>query len=186
MNSSDMVAKAAVRDVAGAFEVFEVVAHAAPMTPPHVSPWSAVLYLVEGRITAFVDGASYDVRPGGVVVFPAGTPSAFDVVGESARIVGTTSGDGAGRFFADYASTVSADQPVADPTATIVAVAGATASRSPRRSRSDGAGREWPSSTDIAYRGTVSEVTVEGRRHLPGRDLGVRELTAPVRRPAIR
>src|SRR4029450_1777473 len=82
MIDGDHVAKAVVQDADGAFEVFEVVAPAAPMAPPHVSPWSGVLYLIEGRITALVDGTSYDVEPGGVVVFPAGTPSSFEVAGD--------------------------------------------------------------------------------------------------------
>ena len=112
MIDGDHVAKAAVRDTDGAFEVFEVVASAAPMAPPHVSPWTGVLFLLEGRVTAHVDGMSYDVEPGGLVVFPAGAPSTFGVVGESARFVAITSGDGAGRFFADFASSVPADQPV--------------------------------------------------------------------------
>ena len=122
MIDGDHVAKAAVQDADGAFEVFEVVAHAAPMAPPHVSPWSGVLYLLEGRVTALVDGTSYDVEPGGLVVFPAGTPCTFEVVGEAARILGVTSGDGAGRFFADFAGSVPADAPVEDSMAAILAV----------------------------------------------------------------
>ena len=112
MVDGDHVAKAAVRDTEGAFEVFEVVAPAAPMAPPHVSPWSAVLFLLEGRVTALVGDTTYAVEPGGVVVFPAGTPSSFEVVGESARFVGVTSGDRAGRFFADFAACVPPDRPV--------------------------------------------------------------------------
>jgi quercetin dioxygenase-like cupin family protein len=122
MIDGDHVAKAAVADAAGAFEVFEVIAPAAPMAPPHVSPWTGVLYLVEGRVTAFVDGTSYDVEPGGVVVFPAGTPSTFEVIGTSARFLAITSGTGAGQFFADFASTVPADQPAQDSMAAILAV----------------------------------------------------------------
>ena len=75
MIDGDHVAKAAVRDACGAFEVFETIAPAAPMSPPHVSPWTTVLFLLEGRITALVDGTSYDVEPGGLVVAPAGTPT---------------------------------------------------------------------------------------------------------------
>lgn len=116
------IAKAAVRDAAGAFEVFEVVAPAAPMAPPHVSPWTGVLFLLESRITALVDGTSYDVEPGGLVVFPAGTPSTFTVVGESARFVAITSGDGAGRFFAGSAGSVPVDRPVEDSMAAIRSV----------------------------------------------------------------
>ena len=122
MIDGDHIAKAAVEDAAGAFEVFEVIALAAPMAPPHVSPWSGVLFLLEGTITAVVDGTTYDVEPGGLVVFPAGTPSTFEVVGESARFVAITSGDGAGRFFADFASSVPVDRPVEHSMAEILSV----------------------------------------------------------------
>jgi quercetin dioxygenase-like cupin family protein len=83
MIDGDHIAKAAVRDAGGSFEVFEVIASAAPMAPAHVSPWTGVLFLLQGRITAVVDGTSYDVEPGGLVVVPAGTPTTFGVVGES-------------------------------------------------------------------------------------------------------
>jgi quercetin dioxygenase-like cupin family protein len=122
MIDGDHVAKAVVQDSAGSFEVFEVVAPAAPMAPPHVSPWSGVLYLVEGQVRALVGDTSYDVHSGGVVVFPAGTPSTFEVVGDSARFVTITSGDGAGRFFADFASSVPVDQPVEESLGAILSV----------------------------------------------------------------
>ena len=122
MIDGDHIAKAAVQDDCGAFEVFEVVAHAAPMAPPHISPWSGALFLLEGRVTALVDGTPYDVEPGGLVVFPAGTPSTFGVVGESARFLGITSGDGAGRFFADFAGSVPADRPVEESMEAILSV----------------------------------------------------------------
>ena len=122
MIDGDHVAKAAVQDDAGAFEVFEVIAPAAPMAPPHVSPWTGVLYLLDGRVTAVVGDASYDVEPGGLVVFPAGTPSTFEVVGESARFLAVTSGHGAGRFFADFAGSVPADRPVEESLEAILSV----------------------------------------------------------------
>jgi quercetin dioxygenase-like cupin family protein len=122
MIDGDHVAKAAVQDAAGAFEVFEVIAPAAPPAPPHVSPWTGVLYLLEGRITALVGGSSYDVEPGGLVVFPAGAPSTFEVVGGSARFLAVTSGSGAGRFFADFADSVPADRPVEESMAMILSV----------------------------------------------------------------
>lgn len=122
MIDGDHVAKAVVRDSNGAFEVFEVIAPPLPMAPPHISPWSGVLVLLEGRVTASVGGTTYDVEPGGVVVFPAGTPSTFEVVGETARFVAITSGDRAGRFFADFAGSVPADQPVEDSMDAIMSV----------------------------------------------------------------
>jgi quercetin dioxygenase-like cupin family protein len=117
MIDGDHIAKAAVREVGGCFEVFEVIAPAAPMAPPHVSPWTGVLFLLQGRINAVVDGTSYDVEPGGLVVVPAGTPTTFGVVGESARLLAITSGNGAGRFFADFADfagSVPVDRPIED------------------------------------------------------------------------
>ena len=122
MIDGDHVAKAAVHDTNGAFEVFEVIAPVAPMAPPHVSPWTGVLFLLEGRVTALVGDTTYAVEPGGVVVFPAGTPSSFEVVGESARFVAITSGDRAGRFFADFAGSVPSDQPVEESMETILSV----------------------------------------------------------------
>jgi quercetin dioxygenase-like cupin family protein len=122
MIDGDHIAKAAVKDTDGAFEVFEVVAPAAPMAPPHIAPWTGVLFLIEGRITALVGDTSYEVEPGAVVVFPAGTPSSFEVVGESARFVAITSGDRAGRFFADFASSVPPDRPVHESMATILSL----------------------------------------------------------------
>ncbi|MFE6645200.1 cupin domain-containing protein [Nocardioides sp. NPDC057772] len=122
MIDGDHVAKAAVKDDLGAFEVFEVIAPAAPMAPPHVSPWSGVLYLLEGRVTAYVDGKPYDVEPGGLVVFPAGTPATFEVIGESARFLAIVTGDRAGQFFADFSSSVRADLPAAASLAAILSV----------------------------------------------------------------
>ena len=122
MIDGDHVAKATVRDDEGAFEVFEVVAPAAPMAPPHVSPWTGVLFLVEGRVTAVVDGTSYAVEPGGVVVFPAGTPSTFGVESESARFVAVTSGNRAGAFFADLAGSVPVGSPPEASMGAILAV----------------------------------------------------------------
>jgi quercetin dioxygenase-like cupin family protein len=110
MIDGEHVAKTAVRDSDGAFEVFEVIGPAAPMAPPHISPWSSVLFVLEGWVTAQVGNTTYEVAPGAVVVFPAGTPSSFEVVGESARFVAITSGNRAGRFFADFAGSVPADR----------------------------------------------------------------------------
>jgi len=122
MIDGDHVAKAAIHDANGAFELFEVVAPAAPMAPPHVSPWTGVLFLLEGRVAALVGDTTYAIEPGGVVVFPAGTPSSFEVVGESARFVAITSGDRAGQFFADFAGSVPSDRPVEESMETVLAV----------------------------------------------------------------
>lgn len=152
MIDGDHVAKAAVKDACGAFEVFEVIAPAAPMAPPHVSPWTGVLFLLEGRITAVVDGTFYDVEPGGVVVLPAGTPGTFGVVGASARFVAVTSGDGAGKFFADFASSVPAGRPVEDAMEAILSV-----TRRHRVSLASDAAPSTPGTHVVANAGPVTE-----------------------------
>jgi hypothetical protein len=44
------------------------------------------------------------------------------VVGESARFLAITSGEGAGRFFADFAGSVPADRPVEESMDAILSV----------------------------------------------------------------
>ncbi|PFG43695.1 Cupin domain-containing protein [Isoptericola jiangsuensis] len=122
MIDGDHVAKAVVEGDGGAFEVFEVISPPAPPAPPHVSPWGGALYLLQGRVTAVVDGTSFDVEPGALVMFPAGKPCTFEVVGETARFLAVTTGDRAGRFFADLAGAVPADRPVEESLAAIDAV----------------------------------------------------------------
>jgi len=51
------------------------------------------------------------VEPGGLLVVPADVPTTFEVVGESARFLAVTTGDGAGQFFADFSPSVPADRP---------------------------------------------------------------------------
>lgn len=122
MIDGDHVAKAAVRDDGGAFEVFEVLAPAGPPSPPHVSPWSGVLYVLDGEVTVWVDGVEDAVGTGGLVTMPAGTPCTFAVTGGGARFLAITSGDGAGRFFADFARSVPLDRPPEESMAAVLAV----------------------------------------------------------------
>jgi hypothetical protein len=69
-----------------------------------------------------VAGTTYTVEPGGVVVLPAGTPCTFTTIGGPARFVAITSGDRAGRFFADFAATVPPQAPVEEAFPHIMAV----------------------------------------------------------------
>lgn len=122
MIDGDHIAKTAANDANGRFEVFEVHAPVGPMAPPHVSPWTSVLYVLEGRVTTFVDGTEYDVEPGGIVTFPAGTSCTFGIVGQPARFLAITSGERAGRFFADFARSVPIDRPGEESMAAIRSV----------------------------------------------------------------
>lgn len=123
MIDGDHVAKATVRHDDGGFEVFEVHAVALPPAPPHVSPWTAVLYVLEGAVDVWVDGRQHRVERGGLMTVPAGTPVTFAVVGATARLLVITSGDGAGRFFADFSASVPVDRPVEESMTAILSVA---------------------------------------------------------------
>lgn len=124
MIDGDHVAKATVHGPDGAFEVFEVHATAGPAAPPHVSPWTGVLYVLDGVVTAMVDGVDYRVEPGGLVTMPAGTPATFAVDDGTARFLAITSGDGAGRFFADVAGAVSLSGSQEETMAALLVVTG--------------------------------------------------------------
>jgi quercetin dioxygenase-like cupin family protein len=95
----------------GAYELFEVDAPRAPAAPPHSSPWGATLYLLDGAISAQVDGQTYELTPGATITAPAGAAFTFGVTSESARFLAFTTGAGAGKFFADFARNVPADRP---------------------------------------------------------------------------
>ncbi|MBF0689060.1 MAG: cupin domain-containing protein [Cellulomonas sp.] len=112
MIDGDHVTKAQVKDAVGAFEVFEIVATAEQAAPPHVSPWTGVMYVLEGEVTATVADDTYRVGPGGLVTLPAGTPVTFAASSATARFLAITSGDRAGAFFADLAQTVPPDAPL--------------------------------------------------------------------------
>lgn len=116
------VVKSSAARTDGAFEVFEVTAPGGPEAPPHAAPWHGVMYLLEGRLRIRTGGTSYDLRPGSTAILPAEVAYRFEVVGDSARFLAVTSGDGAGRFFADFAATVPLDRPVPDVLPLIMAV----------------------------------------------------------------
>lgn len=123
MIDGDHVVKATVHDAVGAFEVFEVRAPAQEPAPAHISPWSGVLYVLEGRLRVTCDAHEDAVGPGDVVTLPAGVPCTFAVEGDGARFLAVTSGDGAGRFFADFARSVDPARPAAESFGEILSVA---------------------------------------------------------------
>lgn len=58
------------------------------MTPLHRHPeMSETLYVLDGTITAYVDGAPREIGAGGVAYFPRGVPHAFCVTSEVANLL---------------------------------------------------------------------------------------------------
>ncbi|GHE75589.1 hypothetical protein GCM10017786_00370 [Amycolatopsis deserti] len=104
--------KAGAEHTGGAYEVFEVDAPRAPAAPPHRSPWAGTLYVLDGTVLVHVDDEKHDLGPGAAITIPAQCAFTFEVTSESARMLAVTSGDGAGRFFADFAAAVPADRPL--------------------------------------------------------------------------
>lgn len=111
MIDGDHIAKTTIDDANGRFEVFEVHAHVGPMAPPHVSPWTSVLYLLDGCVTA--PRRRHRVRRGAWRHrdLPGRRTLHLCRRCQPARFLAITSGERAGRFFADFASSV----PCTDP-----------------------------------------------------------------------
>lgn len=118
------VVLAAGEDTGGAYEVFEVLAPRLPAAPPHTSPWTGTLHLLEGELRVLTGEETYDLRPGATMTLRGGTPFTFEVLSESARFFAVTSGDGAGRFFADFAASVPVGVPIEEALPHVLAVTG--------------------------------------------------------------
>lgn len=104
--------KVGTEHTGGAYEIFEVDAPRAPAAPPHRSPWGATCYLLEGMIAVQVEGQTYELTPGATITIPARSACTFAVTSETAKFLAFTTGDGAGKFFADFAQTVPTDRPI--------------------------------------------------------------------------
>jgi quercetin dioxygenase-like cupin family protein len=106
------IVKASAEQTGGAFEVFEVEAPAIPSGPLHRSPWAGTIYLLEGSVVIRFEDVQASLTPGSSMTIPDQTAYTFDVLGESARFLAVTTGDRAGKFFADFAASVPAGRPL--------------------------------------------------------------------------
>jgi quercetin dioxygenase-like cupin family protein len=118
------VVKASAEETGGAFEVFEVEAPAIPSGPLHRSPWTGTIYVLEGKVVIRFEDGHLSLTPGLSITIPAQTACTFDVLGESARFLAVTSGDRAGKFFADFAANVPAGRPFEEIFPQVAAVTG--------------------------------------------------------------
>jgi quercetin dioxygenase-like cupin family protein len=106
------IVKASAEETGGAFEVFEVRAPAAPSAPLHRSPWTGMIYLFEGSLLVRFEDGELELTPGSSITIPGQAAFTVDVLGESARFLAVTSGDRAGKFFADFVASVPARRPM--------------------------------------------------------------------------
>lgn len=80
--------KLLTEDTGGAFFLFEDVMGQGKCTPLHRHPEAdETVYVLEGEIFVKVDGKETRVAAGGMTFTPKGTPHAFLVVSESARLL---------------------------------------------------------------------------------------------------
>jgi quercetin dioxygenase-like cupin family protein len=79
----------------GAFILIEDMMSRGKTTPLHMHPGhDETVYLIEGEVLVHMDGVEQIARSGSVAAIPRGTPHAFHVISESARLIAfVTPGD---------------------------------------------------------------------------------------------
>jgi quercetin dioxygenase-like cupin family protein len=116
------IVKASAEGTGGAYEVFEVDAPRAPAAPLHRSPWTGTMYVLEGSVRVRFEDGEVELTPGSSITIAGQTAFTLDVLGEFARFLAVTSGDRAGRFFADFAASVPAGRPFEEVFSQVAAV----------------------------------------------------------------
>jgi len=71
----------------GRFGLWEAVMPRDAAPPVHTHPQDETFYVVEGRVAVWVGSARADCGPGAVVFAPGGTPHAFRVESDTARLL---------------------------------------------------------------------------------------------------
>ena len=101
--------KLLAEDTGGAFFLFEEVMTHGKCTPLHRHPEAdETVYVLEGEIVIHIDGLETRVGAGGMTFTPKGTPHAFLVVSDSARVL-TMQAPGIGQAFYRGASDPATD-----------------------------------------------------------------------------
>jgi quercetin dioxygenase-like cupin family protein len=102
--------KLRTEDTEGAFFLFEDVMAKGKTTPLHQHPEAdETVYLLEGEILHLVDGVEHRISAGGLTFTPRGTPHAFVVMSDIARLI-TIQTPGVGEaFYRDASDATTAD-----------------------------------------------------------------------------
>ena len=100
-------------DTHGALAMFEDTLERGKVTPLHAHPESdEIVYVLEGEILVHAEGNPRTVGKGGMVMTPRGTPHAFVVVSERARILAIATPAAPAETFYRKASTPGEAGPV--------------------------------------------------------------------------
>ena len=85
---------------ANAFAATVIEGPRGPASPLHVQPLEdETFFVLDGRITAHIDGHEYGAETGGVVFVPRGTPHAYRIDTERATVLVVNTPAGHERFF---------------------------------------------------------------------------------------
>jgi quercetin dioxygenase-like cupin family protein len=99
--------KATADETGGAFILFEDLMTRGKTTPLHRHPdVDETLYVVEGEILVQIGGVERAVGCGGVTLAPRGTPHAFQVTSEVARVLTLQTPGSAESFFRDASEPI--------------------------------------------------------------------------------
>lgn len=80
--------KVTAEETGGSFLLFEDLLSAGKMTPLHRhAEVDETVYVLDGEILIDIDGHRHRLASGGVTVCPRGTPHAFSVISEAARLL---------------------------------------------------------------------------------------------------
>ena len=102
--------KLTAEETGGDFFMFEDYVQGGKVTPLHRHPGIAeTIYLLEGSISVYVDGAEREVGAGGVVMFPAGEAHAFRVTSARARLLCLQTPGRGQAFYLDASEPSTAD-----------------------------------------------------------------------------
>ena len=112
-NNSLITFKATSAETDGAFVLFEMLSRRDKATPLHRHPTEdESFYVLEGELLLHVDGRELTAGPGAFVAIPRGTPHAFTVTSETARVLTllTPGPAAAERFFRDAGDPATAPE----------------------------------------------------------------------------
>ena len=82
-------------------ELFELSSAEGGGPPPHAHPWNESYVVLEGELVVSANGIEQRLGPGMIAQIAANVTHCYRVLSPRARVLVTTSGGGAGRFFAD-------------------------------------------------------------------------------------
>ena len=103
--------KLMAEDTGGAFFLFEDTLTKGKTTPLHLHPEAdEMVYVLEGEILVKIDGKDTTVGPGGMTFTPKGTPHAFLVLSDTARVLSMQTPATGQSFYRDASEPATSDK----------------------------------------------------------------------------